>query len=136
MHLDNQKLRGECGGLDVDALQVGLTCDRDTLYKRINYRCELMLESGLENEVKWLLEKGYGPELKSMGSIGYRHMAGYLANEYDEAEMVRLLSRDTRRYAKRQYTWFNKNESIRWVEVTEQALVTEMVRNWRQPVNG
>lgn len=133
-HLENQKSSGDGGGLDVDALQIGLTCDRDKLYQRINLRCELMLNAGLEEEVKWLLGEGYGAELKSMGSIGYRHMTGYLAKEYDEHEMIRLLSRDTRRYAKRQYTWFNKNENIRWVDVARQADVIEMVSTWRNAI--
>ena len=133
-HLENQKSGGAGGGLDVDALQIGLTCDREKLYRRINLRCELMLNAGLKEEVQWLLNEGYGAELKSMGSIGYRHMAGYLAKEYDETEMVRLLSRDTRRYAKRQYTWFNKNENIQWVDVARQADVLEMVSSWRNAI--
>ena len=133
-HLANQKTQECAGGLDVDALQIGLTCDREKLYQRINYRSELMLDSGLEEEVKGLMSEGFGPELKSMGSIGYRHMIGYLNGDYDKAEMLRLLSRDTRRYAKRQYTWFNKNENIEWVDVENKDEVFEMVGNWRQGV--
>jgi len=133
-HLEKQKTIEGAGGLDVDALQIGLTCDRDTLYQRINYRCELMLSAGLEAEVKELMSRGYGPELKSMGSIGYRHMASYLGGQYDKDEMLRLLSRDTRRYAKRQYTWFNNNENIHWVDVEKPDEVFEMVGNWRNDV--
>lgn len=117
--------------LPVDALQIGLTCDRKKLYQRINMRCEMMLDEGLEAEVTGLIKKGFSPELKSMCSIGYRHMVGYINNEYSRDEMLRLLSRDTRRYAKRQYTWFNKNQDVNWIDVKEQDLVHNMVNQWR-----
>ena len=117
--------------LPVDALQIGLTCDRKKLYQRINMRCEMMLDEGLEAEVIGLIKKGFSPELKSMGSIGYRHMVGYINNEYSREEMLRLLARDTRRYAKRQYTWFNKNQDVNWIDVKEQDLAHNMVNQWR-----
>ena len=117
--------------LPVDALQIGLTCDRKKLYQRINMRCEMMLDEGLEAEVIGLIKKGFSPELKSMGSIGYRHMVGYINNEYGREEMLRLLARDTRRYAKRQYTWFNKNQDVNWIDVKEQDLAHNMVNQWR-----
>lgn len=122
----------EAGGFAGDSLQIGLTCDRQVLYERINYRCELMLEAGLEQEVKSLIEGGYSPKLKSMNSIGYRHMASYLAGEYDYGEMQRLLARDTRRYAKRQYTWFNKNDKVQWVEVDKGQEVLKMIEKWKK----
>ncbi len=129
-HLENQKGRG----LKADALQIGLTCEREKLYQRINQRCEIMLDTGLQTEVEGLLSKGYGAELKSMGSIGYRHMTQYLSGEYDKEEMQRLLARDTRRYAKRQYTWFNKNDKLIWKEVSEPEKVVKMIKAWRKRV--
>lgn len=123
--------KNNAAGLPVDALQIGLTTDREKLYQRINMRCDLMLSEGLEGEVAGLIKRGYSPELKSMGSIGYRHMAGYINYEYSRKEMARLLARDTRRYAKRQYTWFNKMEEVNWVDVKEQKLVLKMVKQWR-----
>lgn len=119
-------------GLPVDALQIGLTTNREKLYQRINMRCDMMLSEGLEGEVSGLIKRGYSPGLKSMGSIGYRHMAGYINNEYNREEMVRLLARDTRRYAKRQYTWFNKMDEVNWIDVKEQKLVLQMVKQWRR----
>ncbi|MEN8198691.1 MAG: tRNA (adenosine(37)-N6)-dimethylallyltransferase MiaA [Thermodesulfobacteriota bacterium] len=95
---------------------VGLSCDRQLLYERINRRTELMLDEGLEEEVKGLLAMGYGSGLKSMRSIGYSHMLDYIHGEWDRQEMVRCLARDTRRYAKRQFTWFKRMEDIRWYE--------------------
>jgi tRNA dimethylallyltransferase len=97
-------------------LKIGLTCERAKLYERIGQRSNIMLESGFEDEVTALLSRGYGPELKSMQSIGYSHMVKHLKGEWDNEKMLERLTRDTRRYAKRQYTWFNKMKAIRWLE--------------------
>ena len=131
LHLAKQN-KNQPSGLPVDVLQIGLTCDREKLYQRINMRCDMMIDGGLEVEVQNLLAKGFSSKLKSMGSIGYRHMLGYINNQFDKEEMVRLLARDTRRYAKRQYTWFNKIKEVNWVDVTQQKIVMDMVEQWRK----
>jgi len=131
-HLINQNKDNETAGLPVDALQIGLTCDREKLYQRINMRSGIMLDNGLEEEVLQLLKNGFSSELKSMGSIGYRHMIGYLNDEYSKDEMIRLLARDTRRYAKRQYTWFNKIKEVQWLDVKHSSSVVKMVDQWRR----
>ena len=131
-HLINQNKDKETSGLPFNALQIGLTCEREKLYQRINMRSSIMIDSGLEEEVSQLLKNGFSSDLKSMGSIGYRHMTSYLNNEYDKDEMVRLLARDTRRYAKRQYTWFNKIEEVQWVDVKDSSSVVGMVEQWRK----
>ncbi len=100
-------------------LKIGLFLDRQILYDRIDKRVDQMLESGLAEEVKWLLDHGYGPELKSMGSIGYRHMTDYLQGATQRDESIELLKRDTRRYAKRQFTWFRADPEIHWVQPGE-----------------
>ena len=100
-------------------LTIGLTRDRSKLYKRIEQRSRLMLENGFEEEVQGLLNKGYGQNLKSMRSIGYSHMVKYLMGDYGGERMLELLTRDTRRYAKRQYTWFNKIKNIHWLETRD-----------------
>lgn len=97
-------------------LKLGLKMDRDVLYERINQRVEIMLDSGLLDEVRGLIKKGYSLDLKSMQSIGYKQMGMFLKNEVDYNEAVRLLKRDTRRYAKRQFTWFNRDKDIHWLE--------------------
>ncbi len=97
-------------------LQICLTRNREKLYERINFRTRLMIESGLEQEVLDLNSKGYGSNLKSMQSIGYSHMANYVNGNYGFEEMLDLLARDTRRYAKRQYTWFRKIKGLCWLE--------------------
>lgn len=95
-------------------LKIGLTCDREQLYERINQRTMAMFEAGLVTEVRKLLDMGYGPELKAMQSIGYRHAVKFLAGEWDKEEALRVMARDTRRYAKRQFTWFRKDPQISW----------------------
>ncbi len=110
--------------------QIGLTCEREKLYQRINQRCESMLEVGLEEEVRDLLGRGYDPGLKSFGSIGYRHMLNYINGQWTWNELLRLLSRDTRRYAKRQYTWFTKMNELNWFEVSEKGKILKKVNDW------
>lgn len=111
-------------------LQIGLTCEREKLYDRINRRCKNMIDAGLEIEVRKLLTMGYSRSLKSLSSIGYRHMIGYLEGEYSSDEMNRLLARDTRRYAKRQYTWFSKMIDLQWFQVNERANIIQCVDKW------
>jgi len=111
-------------------LQIALSCDRDTLYDRINLRTEIMLESGFEEEVRNLLERGYGPNLKSMSAIGYRHMANYILGNWQYEEMKRLLARDTRRYAKRQLTWFTKNDELHWIDSKDITKITALTKRW------
>lgn len=111
-------------------LQIGLTCDRDLLYRRIDRRTTLMLGSGLEQEVKGLIARGYSPQLKSMQAIGYRHMNNYLSNVWDMPETERLLARDTRRYAKRQYTWFAASPDLEWFEVQNHGGIIKRIAGW------
>lgn len=111
-------------------LQIGLTTERERLYKRINLRTQIMLEFGLEKEVRGLLDLGYNRELKSMKSIGYNHMLHYIFGEWSFEEMQTLLARDTRRYAKRQYTWFNKNKELRWFDVDNSDRILKEISMW------
>jgi tRNA dimethylallyltransferase len=111
-------------------LQVGLTCERDQLYRRIDLRTRLMLKSGLEQEVQGLIARGYSPQLKSMQAIGYRHMNNYLQGIWDMEETERLLARDTRRYAKRQYTWFTAIADLERFEVQDQKKIIERIEEW------
>ncbi len=96
-------------------LKIGLALDRETLYRRIDRRVEAMVAAGLEDEVRALLAKGYGLRLKSMQSIGYSHMAAFIAGAMSHAECIRTLQRDTRRFAKRQLTWFRADPDVRWM---------------------
>ncbi|HCY86219.1 MAG TPA: tRNA (adenosine(37)-N6)-dimethylallyltransferase MiaA, partial [Desulfobacteraceae bacterium] len=112
------------------SLTLGLEMDRDRLYDRINRRVDIMLDQGLLNEVNTLVEKGYSLNLKSMQSIGYRHMGMFMQGEVDWEEAVRLLKRDTRRYAKRQFTWFRKEPGLIWVSPKDIDHAARLVKDF------
>ena len=93
---------------------VGLSLDRPLLYQRIEQRVDQMMAEGFLEEVKGLLSKGYSPDLPAMQGIGYRELCGYLNGEYDLQEAVALIKQETRRFAKRQITWFRRDQRIKW----------------------
>lgn len=95
-------------------LKLGLYLERTLLYQRINERVDLMLNQGLEAEVESLLARGYVSTLKSMQSIGYRHICACLEGRMTRKEAIQTLKRDTRRYAKRQLTWFQADPAVQW----------------------
>ncbi len=97
-------------------LSLGISPERSILYERINARVGEMMAAGLVEEVRSLLEKGYSPELKSLQTIGYREIIGYLYGDTDAGQAVALIQRNSRRYAKRQLTWFRADKSIIWVD--------------------
>nr|NJM04268.1 tRNA (adenosine(37)-N6)-dimethylallyltransferase MiaA [Desulfobacula sp.] len=117
-------------GRRYEGLKIGLYMDREKLYGRINQRVDAMLDKGLLNEVASLVERGYSLDLKSMQSIGYKHMAMLIRNEVDPAEAVRLLKRDTRRYAKRQLTWFRKDKDIIWLTPSEIEASKKLIKEF------
>jgi len=108
-------------------LKIGLLVDRSILYDRINKRVDEMLASGLLEEVKGLLDKGYSPRLKSMRSIGYRHITDHLQGKATWGETIDLLKRDTRRYAKRQLTWFRTDPEIEWFKPSDVDVMRKKV---------
>ena len=97
-----------------DVLKIGLTLERNVLYDRINRRVDQMLAAGLLEEVEFLLKQGYDPTLKSMQAIGYRHIVRFIQKERPWDEAVSTMKRDTRRYAKRQWTWFKADPQVIW----------------------
>jgi tRNA dimethylallyltransferase len=108
------------------ALMVGLLRDRGELYRRIEERVDAMLARGLREETHGLLSRGYGRHLSAMRGVGYKQMAGYLLGDYDYEEAVRLLKRDTRRFAKRQLTWFRAEPAIHWVTIASEERVEQV----------
>lgn len=102
-----------------NALKIGLQMERQKLYDRIDRRVDMMIDAGLLGEVKKLLSMGYSGGLKSMQSIGYRHMADCIEGRLTWDECVRTLKRDTRRFAKRQFTWFGADRDIKWYELDQ-----------------
>jgi tRNA dimethylallyltransferase len=101
------------------SLKIGISVERTQLFRRIEERVERMLAEGLLDEVRGLLASGFGRELKALRSIGYKEVAAHLSGDITLSEAVSLIKRDTRRYAKRQLTWFNAEPDILWFEYPE-----------------
>ncbi|MDI6772238.1 MAG: tRNA (adenosine(37)-N6)-dimethylallyltransferase MiaA [bacterium] len=97
---------------------VGLTIERTQLYRRVDARVEAQMASGLEEETRRLLDRGVPLAAPIMQALGYKEIAGWLLGSYAAAEAVRRLKRNTRRYAKRQLTWFRRDARIHWVDAT------------------
>ncbi|MBD1372938.1 tRNA (adenosine(37)-N6)-dimethylallyltransferase MiaA [Hazenella sp. IB182357] len=107
------------GSSPFDVLWLGLTMPRELLYERINQRVDHMLKRGLIEEVETLKAKGYHLGLTSMQAIGYKEMMWYLNGEISYEEAVRVLKQGTRKYAKRQLSWFRRNNDINWFDMTQ-----------------
>lgn len=110
----------------------GLNMDRGLLYERINRRVDQMLEAGLVEEVRGLLLKGYSPDLPALQALGYKEIIAYLQGEISLEEAIYILKRNTRRYAKRQLTWFRRDPRIRWWEVKPEKLeeISSSISTW------
>lgn len=96
-----------------------LNDDRDKLYERIEQRVDIMLKNGLEDEVYRLLEKGCTREMVSMQGLGYKEIIDYLEGKITLEEAVYIIKRDTRHFAKRQITWFKREEDVIWLNKPE-----------------
>lgn len=107
-------------------LQIGLNRDRQKLYGDINRRVEQMFEAGLINEVNGLLEAGYG-DTNALNAVGYKEVVQLLKKETDEDKAIELIQRNSRRYAKRQLTWFRKDKSIRWFSLPDKEIVKKIL---------
>lgn len=114
---------------------IGLTMDRKILYKRIEDRIDQMLEQGLIQEVQGLLDKGYTRSLVSMQGLGYKEIAAYLAGELTQDDAVILLKRDTRRFAKRQLSWFRHMKEIQWIEDFNEQNYSENLAKIREIIS-
>ena len=112
-HLD-ERPRQPLTGFDVHF--VGLNPPRDELYRRINDRVRHMFSAGLADEVRELLRKGIPVTAKPFEAIGYRHIIAHLDSCIPKEETIRIIQRDTRRYAKRQMTWFRKQPDVTWFD--------------------
>lgn len=103
-----------------DACLIGLTDDRTVLYDRINKRVDVMYETGLVEEVKALFDQGIPAESQSIRAIGYKELYDYFKGFISLEESKELIKRNSRRYAKRQYTWFNNQMDVTWFKVDVQ----------------
>ncbi len=113
-------------------LTIGLAMERQRLYQRIDERVDAMIAAGLLAEVRGLLKMGYGARLKSMQSIGYRHMVDFIEARLPWDEAVRTFKRDSRRYAKRQLTWFGADPAIIWHDPGQIDEIAEAIDQFLQ----
>lgn len=116
--------------------EYGLFLPRRELYRRIEERIDRMMEAGLAEEAERLLSQGYGEDLVAMKGLGYAQLAPYVRGAVTLEEAVRLLKRDTRRFAKRQMTWFRSDARVEWLNVREaggpEGAAESIVRKWRR----
>ncbi len=111
-------------------LKIGLTLDRKSLYDRINARCGDMIVRGLVDEARKLLKMGYRGNLKPMQALGYKQILKYLNGEYDLPAALEEIMRETRRYAKRQLTWFGADPEIEWHCPDEISLLEKKINEF------
>lgn len=108
-------------------LKIGLQADRQILFDRINKRMDSMIQSGLFEEAKSLMNY---KDHNALQTVGYSEIFGFLAGEYDKEEAIRLLKRNSRRYAKRQLTWFNKYEDIHWFDPVQKNEIIKLIDSY------
>lgn len=111
-----------------DCLIIGLTLERQQLYDRINSRVERMIEEDLLKEIEDLLKDGVTFDDQCMQAIGYREFKGYFAGEKTLAECIEEIKKDSRNFAKRQYTFFNNQMDVKWFYDTDQAY--QAISDW------
>jgi tRNA dimethylallyltransferase len=105
--------------IDINFVQFGIEWEREILYRNIELRVDKMIEQGLVDEVKQVLELGYSAELNSLNTVGYKEIISYLKNEIPLDRAIELIKRNTRRYAKRQFTWFRKDSRVKWFDIQD-----------------
>jgi len=106
--------------------QHGLNWNREVLYENIENRVDSMIKAGLVDEVKNILAKGYHKKLNSLNTVGYKEIIAYLDNEISLERAIELIKRNTRRFAKRQMTWFRKDDRITWHNVNSEEDIKEI----------
>jgi tRNA dimethylallyltransferase len=110
-------------------IKIGIETDRETLYNRIDQRVDEMLAAGLEQEVETIYQK-YGEQvftLNALQTVGYQELFAHLRGDFDREEAIRLIKRNSRRYAKRQMTWFKKERDVTWFAHDDLAAIIEHI---------
>ncbi len=115
-----------------DTLFIGLTSDRENVYNRINMRVDQMFENGLEEEIKNLRMNGIDYDNHAMQGIGYKEFKDYEDGLINLEEVKELIKRNSRRFAKRQYTWFNNQVPIKWFDINDIETLIKEVNKWMQ----
>jgi len=107
---------------DFSVIKIGLNMNREKLYSIIEQRVDIMIKAGLVDEAKQFISK---KGLNALNTVGYKELFPYLEGEYDLKRAIELIKRNTRRYAKRQLSWFNRDNEIKWFEPTEKNKILE-----------
>lgn len=113
--------------IDVEFILFGLNWNREKLYSNIEHRVDEMIENGLVDEVKNILACGFSKKINALNTVGYKEIISFLENEITLENAVELIKRNTRRYAKRQMTWFRKTKGINWLECNDTTTPDEIV---------
>jgi len=111
----------------------GLSWERDKLYQRINERVDKMREGGILDELKRVMKRSYSKDSPGFQGLGYKHLLKFLNGNHTLEETINLWKRDTRRYAKRQMTWFKKDKRINWIEINQplnQKIIAEKIEKF------
>ena len=111
---------------DYNLIYLGLNMDRAKLYEKINQRVDKMVDLGLVDEVKNLLDEGLDRNSQSLKAIGYKEVISYLDGDIDFDEMVDLIKKNSRHYAKRQLTWFRRDDRIKWFDRESDRLLSDV----------
>lgn len=133
--LSEQNARSKLIESPYEPVMLALTGERELLYERINLRVDRMVEAGLFEEVKALSDSGMTRSMQSMQGIGYKEILAHFEGECERLECIELVKKNSRNYAKRQLTWFKRDERYRWFDISEEdfleratAYVEERIR--------
>lgn len=122
--------------IEYNLAYIALNMNRETLYQRINKRVDIMFENGLVDEVKSLLSKGYTKDMTSMQAIGYKEVLDYFDGKVTLDEIKDIIKQSSRRYAKRQLTWFRKDKRVKWFEIDKFEDSKEALENIVEYIEG
>ncbi|MEG0331344.1 MAG: tRNA (adenosine(37)-N6)-dimethylallyltransferase MiaA [Clostridium sp.] len=122
--------------IDYNLSYFALNMDREKLYDRINQRVDIMFNKGLVEEVQKLLNMGYTEDMISMQAIGYKEVIDYLNGKMSLNEVIDYIKQSSRRYAKRQLTWFRKDKRIKWINTDEQIEKNDLIKNILSCIEG
>ena len=121
--------------LQYDVALIGLTMDRELLYKRINYRVDLMMNQGLLDEVKGLFDEGV-KDVQSVQAIGYKELYDYFDGTISLVQAIENLKQNSRRYAKRQLTWFRNKMEVAWFDMSEESKHAKIIEDISEFIAG
>ncbi|MDY0083470.1 MAG: tRNA dimethylallyltransferase, partial [Ignavibacteriaceae bacterium] len=130
MHYQNQQI-----GKEFSFRQIGLNWKREELYKKIENRVDKMIEDGFIDEVKSILNMGYSRNLNALNTVGYKEIIEYLDNRISLERAIELIKRNTRRYAKRQMTWFNADKRIEWYNINNEDDFKKLAEKIAKEIN-